>query len=193
MRHKPSNYLLISAVFVSATLALGGLARIPGQEMNMVKLHVASFTVVGLEVRTSNAREKSGLGEIGKLWARLDDENFVSQIPRRVDSRLVAVYSEYASDKDGEYNYLLGAKVSSAKDIPAGMVARKVVSGNYAMFTAQGIDRMQMTIDLWRRIWSLEKLGPLHRAYDTDFEVHYVETAEEPARAHVDVYIGVRD
>jgi len=161
--------------------------------MNLVQLHVDSFKVVGIEARTSNAQEMTADGVIGRMWARVRAENLLNRIPNRVDSRVVAVYADYESDKDGPYTYLLGAKVSSTKDVPPGMVARTVPSGTYAMFTAQGDPAPQMTVNLWKRIWSLEKPGPLHRAYKTDFEVHYEGLSENPADAHVDIYVGIRD
>lgn len=185
------KYVSIVTVFAAAVLGLAALAG--GDEMNMAKLHVDSFSVVGIEARTTNAREMAGEGAIANLWTRLRGENLLNEIPNRVDSRVVAVYTDYASDKDGPYTYLLGAKVSSAKDIPPGMVSRKVESGTYAMFTAQGGPPAQMVVDLWKRIWSLEKPQQIRRAYKTDFEVHYQGLAEDPANAHVDVYVGLQD
>lgn len=184
--------------FLLPFLTLGTFALLPflpagADEMNMVKLHVDRFTVVGLEARTSNAQEAAGNGPIGQLWGKLQSEQFVSHIPNRVDSRVVAVYSNYEGDKDAPYTYLLGAKVSSAKEIPPGMAAMSIQPGTYAMFTAEGDPPPQMVLSLWKRIWSLEKPDQLHRAYKTDYEVHYTTAGDSSAKAHVDIYIGVRD
>lgn len=158
--------------------------------MNLLKLHMDSFIVVGLQIRTSNAQEASE-SSIGKLWGRLAAESLLDRIKHRVDSHITAVYSDYESDKSGPYTYTLGARVSSGRDIPAGMTAIKISSGDYAMFTAQGGPPPQMTVDLWKHIWSLEKPGPLHRAYKTDFEVHYNGLKVNPPDTHIDVYIGL--
>ncbi len=183
-------------LFTLPVLALLSTVLAVGDEMNLVNLHVDKFTVVGFEARTSNAQEMNGDGPISKLWGRLQSENFLTQIPNRVDrhmdTRIVAVYSDYQSDKDGPYTYLLGAKVSSPKDVPPGMVSRTVVSGTYAMFTAEGGPPPEMVVNLWKRIWSLEKPDRLHRAYKTDYEVHY-SGSKDPVAAHVDVYIGVQE
>ncbi len=184
------NALSVSA-FALSGFALAALVPLAADEVNLVKLHVDSFMVVGIEGRTSNAREMSGDGVIPKMWARLRDEDLLTRIPKRVDARVVALYTDYESDKDGPYTYILGAKVSSDKDLPAGMVSRKVPSGTYAMFTAQGGQPAQMGVDLWKRIWSLEKPGTLHRAYKTDYEVHYGAWPDDQAAAQVDVYVGV--
>src|SRR5579875_3359245 len=168
------------------------LTPVVAEEMNLVKLHVDSFSVIGFETRTSNARESSGDGPLAKLWVRFRDENYLVQIPNRVDDRVVAVYSDYESDKDGPYSYLLGAKVSSTKDIPPGMTSRTVVSGPYAMFTVQGGPPAQILLGLWKHIWSLEKADQLHRAYKTDYEVYYDGILTNPNNARVDVYVGLR-
>ncbi len=178
--------------YVPAVIALAVvLAPLAAEEMNLVKLHVDSFKVVGIEQRTTNGREMSGTGVIGSMWARMRSEHLLQQIPNRVDSRVVVLYSGYETDKDGPYDYLIGAKVSSTNNLPPGMVARTVASGNYAMFTAQNGPPPRLVVDLWKRIWSLEKPGPLHRAYKTDFEVHYEGLSEDPASAKVDIYIGL--
>ena len=183
---RASGFVACTAVLLSA------LFPVMAEEMNLVKLHVDSFSVIGIETRTTNAQEASGESAIGKLWSRLASEDFLSRIPHRVDPHIIAVYSDYESDKNGPYTFTLGAKVSSTQDIPAGMVSRKVISGEYAMFTAQGGAPPQMTVDLWKHIWSLEKPGPLHRAYKTDFEVHYDGLEAHPPNTHIDVYIGVQ-
>lgn len=177
-------------LIIAASVIFLGAMALAADEMNLVKLHVDSFTVVGIQTRTSNAREATSDALIPGMWTRFTNENLLSQIPKRVDSRIVALYTDYDNDKDGPYTYVLGAKVSSAKDVPPGMTWRPVESGNYAMFTAQGGAPAKMVVDLWKRIWSLEKPGSLHRAYKTDFEVHYGPS--DPAQARVDVYIGLQ-
>src|ERR1700685_3147804 len=117
-----------SFFFASATVLLVGLVPLLADEMNLIKLHVDSFSVIGIEARTNNAREASGDGAIGRMWGRLATEDLLNRIPHRVDAHIVAVYSDYESDKDGLYTYTLGAKVSSDHDIPDGMVSKKVLS-----------------------------------------------------------------
>lgn len=160
------------------------------EEMNLIKLHVDSFTVIGISTRTSNAQEMTADAQIPKMWQRLTNENLLAQIPNRVDDRVLALYTDYENGKNGLYTYILGAKVSSKKNLPPGFVAREVASGQYAMFTAQGGPAAEMTVDLWKHIWSLEKPGGLVRAYRTDYEVHY-GLAQDAAKSRVDVYVGL--
>ncbi len=186
-----TGFALFAWMFGSAALAVCLIPAL-AEDMNLIKLHVDTFTVAGMEARTSNAQERSSDARIPKLWTQLRDQDLLNRIPNRVDSRIVALYTDYDSDKDGPYTYLLGAKVSSAKGLPAGLTSRAVASGNYAMFTAQGGPSPQAIVDLWKHIWSLEKPGPLHRAYKTDFEVYYGALDPDPSHAHVDVYVGLQ-
>jgi len=149
----------------------------------MTETTVDSFLVIGIEARTTNARETSGQGAIGPLWGRLMKDNLLERIPNRVDDRIVAVYSDYENGKDGEYSYLLGAKVQAATDVPDGMASRQVGAGAYAIFTAKGEPAAEIVIGIWKEDHRLETRKTLKRAYQTDFEVYSPGTL-------VDVYVG---
>jgi len=152
----------------------------------------SGFTVVGIEVRTSNAKEMSPEGLIGKQWARFMQESLAARIPHKADSSVLAVYSDYASDKDGEYNFLIGARVTSAKEVPAGMVVKKVPTGRYAVFTSEKGPVGKVVSGLWQKIWTISKAEPGgDRAYKVDYEV-YDERAANPEDAQVDVHIGIK-
>jgi predicted transcriptional regulator YdeE len=181
--------MALAGILVTYLLTARGLA----EELSMEKLHVDSFVVVGITARTSNAMEASGKGVIGGLWVRLRKDRLMNQIKHRADAHIVAVYSNYESDKDGEYTYTLGSKVTSLKDVPPGMVARRTDAGEYAIFTAQGGPAVQLVMGLWKRIWSLEKSPPpLRRAYRTDYEI-YLNPDADDAGQRVDLYIGLKD
>lgn len=150
------------------------------------------FTVVGISVRTNNAKESTPDGAIGKQWQRFFKDGILNQIPDKAGNDIVAVYTDYASDKDGDYTYVLGAKVSSAKNIPAGMAAIKVPGGRYAMFTSGKGATYKVVPAVWQGIWALPKSEPGgNRAYKTDFEI-YDQRAADPENAQVDVYIGLK-
>jgi predicted transcriptional regulator YdeE len=180
--------LALAGILITNLLATPVLA----QDVAMEKLHVGSFIVVGVTARTSNAVEASGKGVIGRLWADLRKDGLLNQIKHRADAHIIAVYSDYESDKDGEYTYTLGSRVTSPKNVPPGMVVRRTESGDYAIFTAQGGPAAQLVMGLWQRIWSLEKSSPpLHRAYRTDYEI-YLNPDADDAGQRVDVYIGLK-
>jgi predicted transcriptional regulator YdeE len=150
------------------------------------------FYVAGYQVRTNNANEMSGHGEIGKLWQRFLQENLAAQISNRVDAATIVVYSDYASDEKGAYTYLLGARVTSADHLPAGMTFKRIVPGPYAVLTtAQGplVDVLQVE---WKKIWTMHpaELGG-KRAFLTDYEVYDARSAN-PQQAQVEIHIGLQ-
>jgi predicted transcriptional regulator YdeE len=150
------------------------------------------FTVVGIAVRTTNAREMTADGIIPKQWQKVMSEGLISKIPNRVDNDLLAVYCDYASDKDGEYTYLIGARVKAGTQAPEGMVARTVPAGKYAMFTTEKGPVAKVVTGAWMRIWALGKSEPGgDRAYKADFEV-YDEHGADPANVQVDIYVGMK-
>ncbi len=161
-------------------------------EMNPKIVTRDGFTVVGISTRTSNAREMTPDGVIGKQWARLFQEGLVEKIPNKADSSIVAVYTDYASDHNGEYTYLLGARVTSDANIPPGMVAKKIPGGKFAVFTSEKGPAPQVVPALWVKINSLPKdaVGA-DRVYKADYEV-YDERARDPQNLQVDIYVGVR-
>jgi predicted transcriptional regulator YdeE len=161
-------------------------------DMNPRAVQQEGFTVVGIAVRTSNAEQMTPERPIGKQWERLFKEGVLVAIPNKADGNIVAVYSEYSSDKDGEYNYLLGARVTKVENLPAGMAAKNVPAGRYAVFTsARGLVQ-RVVVETWQRVWATPKnaLGG-DRTYKADFEV-YDHRAQNPADALVDLYIAVR-
>jgi predicted transcriptional regulator YdeE len=153
---------------------------------------IDGFTVVGIEARTDNAREMAGGGIIAKQWGRFMGENLLAQIPNRIDGAILAVYSDYESDKDGEYSFMIGARVRSATGIPAGMMARKVPAGQYVVFTSERGPVDKVVVETWQKIWLATKaeLGG-ERAYNVDFEI-YDERASDPKNAQVEIHVGIR-
>ena len=93
--------------------------------MNPKVVERGAFTVVGIAARTSNAREVTAEGIIGKQWGRLMQEGLVAKIPNKADQNIVAVYTDYASDHNGEYMYVLGARVKSDGEVPGEWWRRK--------------------------------------------------------------------
>ena len=151
----------------------------------------ASFYVAGYSVRTNNADEAAGRGQIGKLWSTFAQRNRGAKIPNRLDHRLIVVYSDYASDEKGDYSYLLGARVSSIEGLPAGMMYRQVHAGRYALFTSREGPLRDVVPEEWARIWRTPpaELGG-RRAFETDYEV-YDERLANPEHAQVEIHVGV--
>jgi predicted transcriptional regulator YdeE len=150
------------------------------------------FTMVGIAVRTSNAEQGTPERPIGKQWERLFKDGVLAAIPNKADLDIVALYTEYASDKDGEYTHVLGARVTKVESVPAGMVAKNVPAGRYALFTSERGAVQKVVVDMWQKVWATPKsaLGG-DRTYKSDYEV-YDQRAQNPADAVVDLYVAVR-
>jgi CubicO group peptidase (beta-lactamase class C family)/predicted transcriptional regulator YdeE len=150
-----------------------------------------AFTVVGISARTSNAKEVTPDGVIGPMWGRLFQEGLLAKIPNKADQNIVAVYTDYASDHNGEYTYMLGARVNSDAEVPLGMVAKKIPAQKFAVFTSEKGPAPKVVPQLWMKINSLPKTAVgASRQYKADFEI-YDERATDPENLQMDVYIGI--
>jgi len=126
---------------------------------------LAPFTVVGIEARTSNQREMSPDGLIPVVWARI----MQATVPHRADNDLVALYTDYESDHNGQYTFVLGAKVTEVTELPEGMVARQVPGAAYAVYDVPPGPPQTVVPQTWEQIWTDKTLT---RALTTDFELY---------------------
>ena len=149
------------------------------------------ITVAGIQIRTNNALELSGEGQIGPLWRRFFTESLDTHIPNRTGSELYVVYSNYDSDEYGDYDYLLGVAVSSIETLPVGMTFAAIATGRYAVVTTDKGRVTEMVPGTWKEIWNMtaEELDG-GRAYLTDYEV-YGEKAADPTDAQVEIHLSL--
>ena len=105
----------------------------------------------------------SGNVAIPKMWGRLLGEKLIDKIPNHTGSEVIAVYTDYESDKDGAYTYVLGLPVRSVERVPAGMVVRAVPAGRYAVLTADNNPPRDAVVHLWRQVWALETAKQISR------------------------------
>lgn len=153
--------------------------------------NVPAFTVIGIEARTDNAKESTANGTIPKQWQKFLTEGMLAQIQNKDGPNLYAVYTDYASDHNGEYTYVVGAAVKDGTVPPGGMVVKRVPAAQYAVFTTEVGPFAKVVPAEWQTIFKLEHEGKLKRAYKTDFEI-YDQRAQDPQNAQVDIYIGLK-
>jgi predicted transcriptional regulator YdeE len=184
---------MIRKLAMVAVIAFVTEGFVSGQTHSAVKIvTVDAFEVIGTTCRTNNANETSGKGCIGQQWEHLMSEGLLQKIPGRTDNNIVAVYTDYASDKDSNYTYILGAKVKPSRTAPSGMVKTTVKAGRFAVFTSDKGPVQQVVPANWKRIWELPKAQPGgDRLYQSDFEL-YDERAADPKSAEMDIFIRVR-
>ena len=101
-------------------------AAFAGVGMTPQIVYQEAFQVVGIEASTNNAKESGPDAIIGKLWQQFLGQNLLDKIPDRVDQSIIAVYTDYATDANGQYTFVLGAKVKPVPDpvLPEGMVVK---------------------------------------------------------------------
>ncbi len=151
------------------------------------------FTIIGIAAKTSNAKEMSGQGIIGDQWDRFFTEGIADKIPNKTDRNILALYTDYESDRNGEYTFVLGAIVSDTTNIPQGMVSKKVPAGRFKVITSDKGPVQNIVIKSWQQIWSMEDGSELggKRSYQADYEV-YDERSRDPQNAEVDIYLGIQ-
>ena len=180
-----------------SSLALAGaLALIAAQNLHAqggsLKPQIVErdgLSVIGIEVRTSNAEAAT---VIPRQWDRLFKDGIITRIPNRADANILAVYSRYASDHNGEYDYLIGARVKDGSQPPDGMAVRVIPKARYAVVTTAQGPVGKVVSETWQKIWGLEEAGELggRRTYKADFEL-YDQRSRDPNNSQVDIYVAI--
>jgi len=186
MKMSIHNSLLIFA----AALTLGATILSAQDTMKPKPTQQDAFDVIGIQVRTNNAKEATGDGAIPKQWQRLFAEGILNQIPEKIDQSITVVYSNYASDWNGDYDYTLGAKVKSGTKPPQGMASVTIPAGRYLEFeSARGLGQTVVP-EVWRQIWAYfqDPANP-QRDYKADFERY---EPSDPANVQAHVFIRVK-
>jgi predicted transcriptional regulator YdeE len=150
-----------------------------------------AFSVIGIEVRTSNAKEAGGNGEIPQLWQRVMQEGLLEKIPGRADGGPIAVYLDYDKEEKSDYTYLLGARVTSGEKVPDGFVAVTVPAGKYAVLLTDQGALPEVMPKAWRRVWAMPaaELGG-KRAFKIDYEQY--PAAMDWQNAQVEIHLGLQ-
>jgi predicted transcriptional regulator YdeE len=168
-----------------------GLSAQSAREFPVKTIVEEPFYVAGYSVRTNNAKEMSGEGQIGALWQRFMQGGLSKAIPNHVDGNILAVYSDYASDESGDYTYTLGVRVSSVDSLPQGVGWRRLAGGRYSVFITDRGPVVQVVQAEWKRIWAMQpsELGG-RRAFHTDYEVYDARSANANL-AQVEIHLGI--
>jgi predicted transcriptional regulator YdeE len=177
------SLLIAVAFFVILAVAVPSPPKVVQQD---------AFSVAGIEVRTSNAKEAAS-GVIGKQWQKFFQDGVLQKISTKIGDNIYAVYSDYAGDHYGEYSFLIGAKVPNGSPVPAGLVLKTVPAGRYAVLTTGKGQVAKVVIAAWQQVWTMEEKHQLGgpRAYKSDFEL-YDQRSEDPQNSQVDLYIGLK-
>ena len=163
--------------------------------MKKQKIHLPKIILMGLSVRTNNAREMNPeLSKIAGLWATyLNNQTANSFKHRSAPGVTYSVYTQYDFDEHGEYTYFIGESVDSldAQDFE-NFQSHTIPESHYVKLTTEPGAMPAIVIQAWQDIWNMDpsELGG-NRAYLADFEV-YDQKAADPNHSIVDIYIGVK-
>jgi predicted transcriptional regulator YdeE len=132
----------------------------------------AAFSMIGISVQTTAAKEAGGDGEIAQLWQKALGQGQLEDIPSRAGGGLIAVYSNFAkTDTTTSYTYTLGYKVSSTAKVPDGFMAIDISAGKYAIVPSDQGALPDILPKLWKGIFAMSpaQLGG-ERAFKADYE-----------------------
>jgi predicted transcriptional regulator YdeE len=136
-------------------------------------------------------KEATAEGMIPRQWQKVFQEGILAKIPNKVGDNIYAVYTDYASDRDGEYSYIIGAMVKPGTAAPVGMVAKALPGGRFAVLTSDLGPLPKVVPGVWQKVWKLEDEKELHRTYKADFEI-YDRRSHDPENAQIDLYVGIK-
>ena len=154
--------------------------------MNYEKVTLEPFYVIGISIRTNNSGGTLQQ-DIASLWNRFFSPNIADQIPNKVNHEIYSVYTDYESDYTGYYTTVLGCRVSSLENIPAGFMGVTIPQSAYRKYKAIG-NIPDSVASVWSNIW---QSGPtINRTYTADFDV-YGEKSQLGDQSEVDVFISV--
>jgi len=185
------QYRFCIAFVIAAAFSLT-VCKAAAQDVMKPKLaEPAGFEVIGIEARTNNSQESSAEGAIPKQWQRLFMENLLNHVPDKLDQSIVAVYTNYASDWNGDYTYILGAKVKPGAKAPDGMVSKSIPAGKYVEFVSKRGRPEQVVPEMWKEVWAYFQIpGNPSRAYGRDYEIY--DDLSDPTNMQVRLYVGVK-
>ncbi|HEY2347818.1 MAG TPA: GyrI-like domain-containing protein [Puia sp.] len=143
-----------------------------------------AFHIIGIFVRTTNANNKA-LKDIGDLFGRFMGQNISDRIPDKISGDIYCVYTDYETDFNGPYTTIVGCKVSSLKEIPAGLIGKTIPGSKYQVYTSTG-KLSESLAKTWEGIWNTE----VDRRYSADFDI-YGEKARDFENAEVDTYVAI--
>jgi len=144
---------------------------------------------IGNFVTTSNQTEMSEKALIPKQWEKFYTDQLINKIPSKKNTTILALYTNYESDKNGSYSFAIGSEVSNVEQIPDGMISYSIEPSEYIVFTTRTGPVQEVVVEAWQHILEWSKTNK--RAFTTDFEL-YDERSIDPNNSQVDIYISIK-
>jgi len=104
-------------------------------------------------------------------------------IHRKNPEHTFAVYTEYTSNYQGEYMYLIGEETEGEQSNRIAQI--EIPAGTYMCFTTDSGEIPAIVVDAWKEIWAMEDRGELMRKYTLDFEWY------DPKESRVQIFLSI--
>lgn len=181
----PYKLMLLASLVFSFFTSSSQQQQTPTPE-NMNNHVIPKFYVIGISIRTTNANGQSAK-DIETLWGKFWGEEIQKKIPNKVSDDIYAVYTDYETDYTGAYTAIVGLRVNSLENIPAGFVGLTLEKDVYQKFVSKG-KMPEAVFNTWLEIWQNKNLN---RAYHFDFTVHGKKYYDGD-QAEVETFISVK-
>jgi predicted transcriptional regulator YdeE len=178
--------LLLAYVAVAQT-------KSAGQAGGPKVVHQDELFIVGIEARTTAAKEMSAQGVIPQQWQKFMQEGVLQKIPNKADQNIYAVVTDFADKRYGEYSVVIGARVTDKSQVPAGLVLKTIPADKYAIFQTDKGPARQVVPAAWQKIADSEDKGELGftRTYKADYEL-FDGQAMDPQNLQAELHVGVK-
>ncbi|WP_072680294.1 GyrI-like domain-containing protein [Arcobacter sp. LA11] len=146
----------------------------------MVVREIDKLMLSGLSVITNNENEKdTETAKIVQLWEDYQDKNILgATFNKSKNFDMYGVYSDYASDVNGDYKVTVAVEVTKPKN------AIVIKDQRYLVFSKKG-ELPDIVIDCWKEIWDyFANESEYKRAYTIDFEKYSKED-------EIEIYISI--
>ncbi len=161
--------------------------------MDYQNLTLPEIKIIGIKIITQNSKELSANGgQIAKTVSNYFSNQLMNQITNRINPGVTyCLYTDYESDQNGKYSFIIGEEVNSLRNIPANFVSHIIPKQKYCKLTSEQGPIPSIVVDLWKKIWSSEQavLG-VKRTFTADFEL-YDQRAGNPQNAIMDLFIAI--
>ena len=178
--------LLLAYVAVAQT-------KSAGQAGGPKVIHQDELFIVGIEARTTAAKEMSAQGVIPQQWQKFMQEGVLQKIRNKADQNIYAVVTDFADKRYGEYSVVIGARVTDKSQVPVGLVLKTIPAGKYAIFQTDKGPARQVVPAAWQKIADSEDKGELGftRTYKADYEL-FDGQAMDPQNLQAELHVGVK-
>lgn len=152
--------------------------------MNDTQLPAFKLIGIKLQKKTINEGGRSNT-DCGNLWTKFETENYLNQIPNKINNDIYAVYFNYDGDHTKAFSYFIGCRTGNEVKAPEGMKSLLIPGQNYSKLLAKGVMPNCIT-DSWKEVWTAN----LNRTYQFDFEVHD-NRSKDWSNAEVNISVAI--